>query len=201
MVRNGASVEAHQWTQATQSWTKIGDVVDAVGSDRKQVFEGREYDYVFNVDITDGAPPLKLPYNVGENPYMVAQQFIHRNELPQDYLDQIADFITKNTKSVTLGAVPPPASTNQYVDPFTGAGRYVPGGAGTVPATSAYSAPAPSSVINPDPFTGSHASVPVHPKSTKIVPLDENGFLTFKAANLSACLKKIQELNQAVPAV
>ena len=39
-------------------------VVDAVGSDRKQVYEGKEYDYVFDVDIKDGAPPLKLPYNV-----------------------------------------------------------------------------------------------------------------------------------------
>jgi hypothetical protein len=53
-----------QWDSASSSWTKIGDVVDAVGSSEKQVYEGKEYDYVFNVDIKDGAPPLKLPYNV-----------------------------------------------------------------------------------------------------------------------------------------
>jgi hypothetical protein len=35
-----------------------------VGSDRKQLYEGKEYDYVFDVDIKDGEPPLKLPYNV-----------------------------------------------------------------------------------------------------------------------------------------
>ena len=63
MVRNGTTVEAHQWSQATQSWTKLGEVVDAVGSSRKQVYNGREYDYVFDVDIAEGAPPLKLPYN------------------------------------------------------------------------------------------------------------------------------------------
>lgn len=45
-------------------WQKIGDVVDAVGSGRKQLYEGKEYDYVFDVDIQDGVPPLKLPYNV-----------------------------------------------------------------------------------------------------------------------------------------
>jgi hypothetical protein len=44
-------------------WQKIGEVVDAVGSGRKQLYEGKEYDYVFDVDIQDGVPPLKLPYN------------------------------------------------------------------------------------------------------------------------------------------
>jgi PFU (PLAA family ubiquitin binding) len=53
-----------QWDTSTSSWVKIGDVVDAVGSNRKQLHEGKEYDYVFDVDIKDGAPPLKLPYNV-----------------------------------------------------------------------------------------------------------------------------------------
>jgi phospholipase A-2-activating protein len=53
-----------QWNSSTSEWTKIGDVVDAVGSNRKQLFEGKEYDYVFDVDIKEGAPPLKLPYNV-----------------------------------------------------------------------------------------------------------------------------------------
>ena len=51
-----------QWDNAS-GWQKIGDVVDAVGSGRKQLYEGREYDYVFDVDVQEGAPPLKLPYN------------------------------------------------------------------------------------------------------------------------------------------
>lgn len=45
------------------SWQKIGEVVDAVGSGRKQLYQGKEYDYVFDVDVQDGVPPLKLPYN------------------------------------------------------------------------------------------------------------------------------------------
>lgn len=45
------------------SWQKIGEVVDAVGSGRKQLYNGKEYDYVFDVDVQEGAPPLKLPYN------------------------------------------------------------------------------------------------------------------------------------------
>lgn len=53
-----------QWDSIRQSWEKIGDVVDAIGQGRKQLYQGKEYDYVFDVDIQDGVPPLKLPYNV-----------------------------------------------------------------------------------------------------------------------------------------
>lgn len=38
--------------------------MDAVGSGRKQLYNGKEYDYVFDVDVEEGAPPLKLPYDV-----------------------------------------------------------------------------------------------------------------------------------------
>ena len=52
-----------QWESQNDKWQKIGEVVDAVGSSRKQLYQGKEYDYVFDVDIQDNAPPLKLPYN------------------------------------------------------------------------------------------------------------------------------------------
>lgn len=65
MVKNASGgVEAHQWDAAQRKWTKVGEVVDAVGSGRKQLYEGQEYDYVFDVDVHEGQPPLKLPYNV-----------------------------------------------------------------------------------------------------------------------------------------
>lgn len=27
------------------------------------MYQGKEWDYVFDVDVQDGVPPLKLPYN------------------------------------------------------------------------------------------------------------------------------------------
>ena len=116
------------------SWQKIGDVVDAVGSGRKQLYEGKEYDYVFDVDIQDGVPPLKLPYNANgeysrcsakcflsnshsspsENPYTAAQRFLASHDLPMSYLDQVVQFIEKNTGGVNL------TSRTEYADPFTG---------------------------------------------------------------------------------
>lgn len=64
-----------QWDSATFNWQKVGDVVDAVGSGRKQLYQGKEYDYVFDVDVQEGMPPLKLPYNAnGEFPPAAALQ-------------------------------------------------------------------------------------------------------------------------------
>jgi hypothetical protein len=63
---SGGSVpvtERLQWDSSSRTWLKAGQVVDAVGSNRKQLYEGKEYDYVFDVDIQEGVPPLKLPYN------------------------------------------------------------------------------------------------------------------------------------------
>ena len=53
----------YKWSQADQTWHKVGEVVDAVGQGRKQLYNGKEYEYIFDVDIGDGVPPLKLPYN------------------------------------------------------------------------------------------------------------------------------------------
>lgn len=46
---------------------------------------------------------------------MAAQTFLEKNNISQMFLDQVANFIIKNTEGVTLGAAPP-----QYSDPFTG---------------------------------------------------------------------------------
>jgi len=77
---------------------------------------------VWNVDIEDGAPPLKLPFNRDQDPWVEAQTFIHKHNLPQSYLETLANFIISNSKTS-----PPPLPANQgFVDPYTGAARYVP---------------------------------------------------------------------------
>lgn len=74
----------------------------------------QEYDYVFTVDIEEGKPPLKLPYNTNEDPWFAAQNFLTKNNLNQVFLDQVANFIVDNTKGVTLN------QGSGYADPFTG---------------------------------------------------------------------------------
>lgn len=66
MINADGVVEAYQWSLSENAWQKIGDVVDAIGESRKQLFEGKEYDHVFNIEV-EGRPMMKLPYNVNGN--------------------------------------------------------------------------------------------------------------------------------------
>ncbi|KAF7980165.1 hypothetical protein HWV62_39631 [Athelia sp. TMB] len=211
MVKNNEVVEAHQWDSTTSSWTKIGEVVDAVGSGRKQLYEGREYDYVFDVDIQDGVPPLKLPYNANENPYDAAQKFLAKNELPPSYIDQVVQFITTNSSGVNLGS----GSNNDYVDPFTGASRYQSSansgsntqsggymdpftGASRYQASPAPAASAPSSEYM-DPFTGaSRYSGAPQPTANASAPPFQPVLspVLFKQANVQAMQAKFFQFNE-----
>ncbi|KIM55050.1 hypothetical protein SCLCIDRAFT_1221454 [Scleroderma citrinum Foug A] len=190
MIRNGDTVEAHQWDNLTSSWQKIGEVVDAIGSGRKQLHDGKEYDYVFDVDIQEGAPPLKLPYNISENPYVAAQRFLEQNDLPTGYIDQVVKFIEQNTTGVRLG-------DDGYVDPFTGASRYQ-------PAVQSSSNTSVSSYV--DPYTGAsrHIAQATFPptasqnvnSTSKIIPFSKP--ISFKQANVSAIQAKIQQFDEVL---
>ncbi|CAH0018229.1 unnamed protein product [Clonostachys rhizophaga] len=121
---DNGSVTAHTWSVSQQQWINVGTVVDAVGSSGKKVeYKGQSYDFVFDVDIEDGKPPLKLPYNLSENPYDRATKFLNDNELPLSYLDNVANFITQNTQGATLG----PQSQATGPDPYGTESRYRPG--------------------------------------------------------------------------
>lgn len=117
MVKNSqGAIEAHQWSGG--EWVKIGDVVgSAGGSTEKKEFNGQQYDYVFDVDIEDGAPPLKLPFNRTENVYTAAERFLADNELPASYQQEVMDFITKNTGGIELDQQAGPVE-NPYSDAY-----------------------------------------------------------------------------------
>lgn len=102
MVKSPAGViEAHQWSGG--QWVKIGDVVgSAGGSSGKKSHNGKEWDYLFDVDVEDGKPPLKLPYNANENPYTAAERFLADHELPASYKDEVVRFIEQNTGGFLL---------------------------------------------------------------------------------------------------
>ena len=55
-----------------------------------------------------------------DDPWMAAHQFLERNDLSQMFLDQVVDFIQKNTQGFTIGQQAPTAA-----DPFTGEWRNV----------------------------------------------------------------------------
>ncbi|GAA5938439.1 hypothetical protein JCM3775_000892 [Rhodotorula graminis] len=200
MVRTvGGTVEAYQWSAGSRSWQKIGEVTDAVGSSRKQLYQGREYDYVFDIDLGGGAPMLKLPYNTAQNPYAAAQDFLNANELPMGYIDQIAAFIEQNTGGVKLGGsgnVDPFTGTSSYRSTTGGAGAGAGAGGGVDPFTGGSSyrsagAGASAGGFSGDPYTGGGASSA--PRSSGVLP--HTSFLSFTQANLPALRSKLAQLS------
>ncbi|XP_078070420.1 phospholipase A-2-activating protein isoform X5 [Mustelus asterias] len=148
LIRVEDSVQAYQWSVVDGRWIKIGDVVGSSGGTQKTsgkvLYEGKEFDYVFTIDINEGGPSMKLPYNITDDPWLVAHNFLQKNDLNPMFLDQVANFIIENTKGNTLGS-----TGTGFSDPFTGSGRYIPGtGLGT------------GGTSGIDPFTGSGRYVP-----------------------------------------
>ncbi|XP_055539383.1 phospholipase A-2-activating protein [Wyeomyia smithii] len=206
-------IMCYQWSN--NKWECVGDVMGASGGDTgKQLYEGREYDYVFSVNLSDDAPNLKLPYNRGEDPWFVAQRFIHKHNLPQAYLEQVANFIITNSKNAPVEST---ASSNSFYDPFTGGNRYVPGSdsnyrptaANTDPLTggSSYTTQTPnagfarngsggSTAGNADPFTGgsSYSTGQSEVKKTN-THFPHRHFVTIENADLKKVLVKLKELN------
>lgn len=214
MIREAQGVVAYSWVDdgPNSHWEKIGDVMGGTekSNEGKTMYEGQEYDYVFSVDVEDGKPPLKLPFNLGDDPYKSAQTFLVKNNLPSAYLEQVVDFILKNSKT-TL----PPMNT-QYQDPFTGGSRYTPSGTNTSsfqgtnvdPFTggSSYSTgqmPSNSfnhqatSGSNADPFTGSMSYTSGGAlNESKYFP--QRTYLRFDVGDPNVILNKLKEFNTKV---
>ena len=151
----------------------------------KALHEGKEYDFVFTVDIEEGKPPLKLPYNLSEDPWHAAQKFIHQNNLSQYYLDTVANFIIDNTKGASAGNTRNQVSGQGFADPFTGGSRYVPSGGVTTGNSRGQQG---------DPFTGAGRYVPrEEAKQVKQPTADyfpNTEFVHFEQANLEGIKSK-----------
>ncbi|XP_058792749.1 phospholipase A-2-activating protein isoform X2 [Phymastichus coffea] len=175
LVREGTTVKAYNWSQSEMKWIFIGDVVGGnPANSSKTLHNGIEYDYVFSVDIQDGVPPLKLPYNKGQDPWVAAQKFIDDNQLSQMFLEQVANFIIKNS-------TPAPVVNNssQFYDPFTGGSRYIPSSSERV---TAQPAPTSSDLV-------SNSSV----NTVTYIPM--TNYLRLEQASLDSILGKLKEFN------
>ncbi|KAK7909706.1 hypothetical protein WMY93_014390 [Mugilogobius chulae] len=211
LIKDGEKVEAYQWSVSDDRWVKIGDVVGGSNqqTSKSVMYEGKEYDYVFTIDINEGGPSMKLPYNVSEDPWLTAHNFLQKNDLSPMFLDQVANFIIENTKGHVVGPAQPGRGDpftggNRYVpgsssnnsgfgaDPFTGAGRYIPG------SDSGTNLSGPVGVA--DPFTGggAYSSAALRQSTTNIYFPKTDG-VSFEQANISQIIAKVKELNAGAP--
>ncbi|XP_061566356.1 phospholipase A-2-activating protein [Cololabis saira] len=209
LIKDGEKVEAYQWSVSDDRWMKIGDVVGGSNqqSSKSVMYEGKEYDYVFTIDVNEGGPSMKLPYNVAEDPWLTAHNFLQKNDLSPMFLDQVANFIIENTKGHVVG--PAQLATG---DPFTGGARYIPGssddqsnfGADPFTGTGRYipgSGPNPTPPVGvADPFTGggAYSSQALKQTSANIFFPKTDG-VTFEQANTSQIIAKLKELNGGAP--
>jgi len=134
--KDGVAV-AYQWSAIMGTWIEIGVVTSGGGDgpDGKTELDGEWYDRVVPVEIEDvrtaqgGTMKLKLGFNSTDNPYVIANAFIKKHELPDHYLEEIVNFINQHKKSAGV-----PTITQQS--------------AGAQPV----SAPAPAPVVNGSEF-------------------------------------------------
>uniref|UniRef100_A0A3B3BLN7 Phospholipase A2-activating protein n=1 Tax=Oryzias melastigma TaxID=30732 RepID=A0A3B3BLN7_ORYME len=211
LIKDGQKVEAYQWSVSDGRWMKIGDVVGGSNqqTSKNVTYEGKEYDYVFTIDVNEGGPSFKLPYNVTEDPWLTAHNFLQKNDLSPMFLDQVANFIIENTKGHVVGPAPPAGgdpftgeitrsfSRTCSFDPFViellfssaiGGARYIPGSSDDRGNTGA------------DPFTGggAYSSAALRQTSTNIYFPKTDG-VTFEQANASQIISKLKELNGGAP--
>jgi len=200
MVREGELVSVHSWSMADNKWTKIGDVVGAAGGSQKtsgkKLYQGKEYDYVFDIEIDEPKATLKLPFNTTDDPFMEAQKFIHKHELSQYYLEEIANHIIKNTGGQTLGNL-------SNADPFTGGASYSSSSGG-----GAVSGSAPTGGAAVDPFTGGGAytsgsgggnDAPMRSGPPPPDPWMQGAYKTSETVGDATIAMEVEETNQYFP--
>ncbi|KAF7840914.1 phospholipase A-2-activating protein [Senna tora] len=122
VVREGDNGVAYAWNMGEQKWDKVFPLLLMLRNDtNRPILDGTQYDYVFDVDIGDGLPIRKLPYNRSDNPYDTADKWLLKENLPLSFREQIVQFILQNTgqKDITFDAA--------FRDPYTGSSAYVPG--------------------------------------------------------------------------
>uniref|UniRef100_A0A8C3FXX3 Phospholipase A2-activating protein n=1 Tax=Cyclopterus lumpus TaxID=8103 RepID=A0A8C3FXX3_CYCLU len=180
LIKDGEKVEAYQWSVSDGRWMKIGDVVGGSNqqTSKNVMYEGKEYDYVFTIDVNEGGPSMKLPYNVSEDPWLTAHNFLQKNDLSAMFLDQVANFIIENTKGHVVG----PAL------PAGGGARYIPGASDERPGFGA------------DPFTAKikelNGDAPQeHRLSDEVLESLERLLVSVSEPNSSNSPPTIQEIN------
>eukprot|EP00771_Trimastix_marina_P000758 gnl/Trimastix_PCT/1788.p1 GENE.gnl/Trimastix_PCT/1788~~gnl/Trimastix_PCT/1788.p1 ORF type:complete len:787 (-),score=239.01 gnl/Trimastix_PCT/1788:55-2361(-) len=106
IIRRGLIPEVHVWSGT--KWDYVGQVVEGPGAATegdgltppKMELDGKVYDVIFPVELSNGTK-YQIAFNLDDQPYTVAQEFLWKHHLSQDFLMQIADFV-RQQKEVYL---------------------------------------------------------------------------------------------------
>jgi len=86
----------YSWSQSSGTWIEVGEVMGDAG---KEELDGEAFDKVIPVELEDpasgGLRKLKIGFNNGDNPYNVAREFVHKHDLDENHVQEIAEFISR----------------------------------------------------------------------------------------------------------
>jgi len=72
---------------------------------------------VFDVELYKDRPPLKLPYNVGDDPQLTARNFLQRNDVDVRFLETVTNYIRSRTGSCdSVPAEPTVSDTSKGIN-------------------------------------------------------------------------------------
>lgn len=59
-------------------------------------------DYIFEIDVNEGSPTIKLVFKRGQNPVEVAEKWLKANSVPLSYKEKIVEFLINNVRHEDL---------------------------------------------------------------------------------------------------
>ena len=80
----------YKWEHNNQKWIEFGE---ALGKSNPNIYNGKEYDFVHDVEISDNRK-AKIAWNRDDDPIDIATTFCQLHNLSLDYKDQIINYIS-----------------------------------------------------------------------------------------------------------
>ena len=128
IFRDGNSGKAYSWQKG--KWNYVGEMMagpeDSANNSGTEIFGGKKYykgdrffsegnyDFIFDIEDEQGIQ-RQLPFNLGDNTLIAAEQFLAREKWPVTYKEQVITFLNKNTRPRTQKPVPQkPSNQSQY---------------------------------------------------------------------------------------
>ena len=111
---------AYIWKVASQHWELLGKVITETPKSDKNI---KRDDYVFDIDVQDGVPPLKLKFSCGQNPASVAEEWLRTNMLPFSYKEKIIEFLLQNVQEKDISLE---MKGNEVLQPIQQTITYIP---------------------------------------------------------------------------
>ena len=96
VFRKDGKAVAAQWQADSNCWIEIGEVTGS--NENRGTINGVTYDHVLPIEFETpggGVQTLQIGHNEGSSPWESAQRFLDENNMEQQFLGQVADYIVQ----------------------------------------------------------------------------------------------------------